>query len=68
MAFVKATYGFLQDVVDVLAAARTPFSFSTVSRTWYGKIKTPNPNIALALDSEYQRLLFKADASGIAAA
>jgi hypothetical protein len=31
MAFVKANYGFLQDVVDALAAARTPFSFSTVS-------------------------------------
>jgi hypothetical protein len=68
VAFVKANYGFLQDVVDALAATRTPFSFSTVSRTWYGKFKTPNPNIVAALDSEYQRLFLTAQANGIAAA
>jgi hypothetical protein len=68
VAFVKANRGFLQDVVDALAAAKTAFSFSTVSRTWYGKFKTPNPHIVAALNSEYQRLFLAAEANGIAAA
>ena len=67
VAFVKANRGFLQDVVDTLAA-RTHFSFATVSRTWYGKFKTPNPFVVKALDRKYQRLLIKAAANGIAAA
>ena len=57
MVFARAHYGFFQDVVSELADAGKPVSNATVSRTWYGTFKTPNPKIVAALNAVYQRYL-----------
>ena len=55
--FARAHYGFFQDVVDHLGEGGKSVSNATVSRTWYGTFKSPNPKIVAALDAVYQRYL-----------
>jgi hypothetical protein len=55
--FVARHYGFLKQVMQALAACGVNVSLATVSRTWYGDFKKPNPVVVAALDEAYQGIV-----------
>jgi hypothetical protein len=54
--FVAKHYGFFQRVVNQLEADGTSVTVSTVSRTFYGLFRRPNPHVVVALEVEYFRV------------
>lgn len=54
--FARQNFGFLSQVQRELAQRGIVVSLATVTRTWYGNFRAPNPEVVDSLDAAYHRL------------